>query len=306
MTTVIFSPSWSAVTSSVGFIRYVPSPMQRDRPRPRAAPAARPAPAGHLVAHAREAELEVAVAAAGRVPQLEQVAGRAAGGGDDRVARAAPPRSARRSARPGSSPRPRGWTSASRRVAPRQRARAARPRRGSPARLAGRPGGAGRSAPRSASRASATIGSAPCLWASRPPTLIADEAHVRVLEAATASRSRSRSAACRRRSRGRPRAAISPRAGLPSSPSAAEPGPARPRHGALAGERLADRDAERLGERRRARLGLGVVDAAAGDDQRPLAPPRAARPPPAIARGVGRRPLDRARRAARRSASGKS
>src|SRR5262249_14328812 len=40
-----------------------------------------------LVAHARIAELEVAGAAAGGIPQLEQVSGRAARGGDDRVAR---------------------------------------------------------------------------------------------------------------------------------------------------------------------------------------------------------------------------
>ena len=39
-----------------------------------------------LVAHAGEAELEVAGAAAGGVPHLLQVAGRAAGGGDDHVA----------------------------------------------------------------------------------------------------------------------------------------------------------------------------------------------------------------------------
>ena len=41
---------------------------------------------GDLVAHAGEAELEVAVPAVGGVPHLQQVAGRAAGGGDDRVA----------------------------------------------------------------------------------------------------------------------------------------------------------------------------------------------------------------------------
>ena len=39
-----------------------------------------------LVAHAGEAELQVAVAAAGRIPHLEQVAGRASGGGDHHVA----------------------------------------------------------------------------------------------------------------------------------------------------------------------------------------------------------------------------
>ena len=45
---------------------------------------------GHLVAHAGEAELKVAVAPAAGVPELEQVAGRATGGGDHGVACAAP------------------------------------------------------------------------------------------------------------------------------------------------------------------------------------------------------------------------
>ena len=61
MTTVIFSFSWSAVTSSVGFIRYVPSPMSTYT-SPSGWAMRTPRPAGHLVAHAGVAELEVAVA----------------------------------------------------------------------------------------------------------------------------------------------------------------------------------------------------------------------------------------------------
>ena len=84
---MIGRPSCAAVTSSVGAIRKVPSPRNAVI---RAAGSGCGHPDPHrgrdLVAHAGEAELQVAGPAAGGVPHLLQVTGRAAGGGDDDVA----------------------------------------------------------------------------------------------------------------------------------------------------------------------------------------------------------------------------
>ena len=279
--------SCAAVTSSVGDMQEGAVADEHHHPRVGVRVGEPDAhPGRDLVAHAGEPELQVAEPALGRVPHLLQVPGRPAGGGDDRVA--GPGVLLHQADDLALGEQRAGVRDDVREVGGDRGAveRGVRVQRGGPHRLPAlhRRRGPGPATPAglvypaaataSASAARARLASPTMPVAPRRCGVVAvdvdrRELHVRVLE----QRLR------RGREVGQPRAdgehevgladqVVVRRGALQTDPAELPPGPLL--HRALAGHGLQHRDAGRAGERLQLRGGVGVDDAATGDDDRLL------------------------------------